>query len=297
MSRTLTRALHVFCISLLLAACASNGSAPTVNPFGDTRLSERELRMEADELYRLARTRLDSSDFLRALEHYGNLRARYPFSDYATQAQLESIYARYRSYQPEQAIAEADRFLREHPRHEAVAYVLYLRGMINFERNRSMFDNLQIVDTTKRDMGPARRAFDDFSQLIGRFPDSPFAADARQRMVFLRNRIAENEMHVVRYYVKRGAWLAAARRAENVIANYPGSPASLDAVEMLARSYAELGLRRQAEEARELLAHVEPVRAQFVQVEPSRSWWQRLWPFGGNDDEDDFSAPAELPPA
>lgn len=286
------------CISLVLAGCASDGNTPpsiTDNPFreGDNRLSQRELRMEADEIYRDARSRLDSGDYQGALERYERLRSRYPFSDFATQAQLESVFARYRSFQPEQALAAADRFMREHPRHEAIPYVIYLRGMINFERNKSFFDGSELVDTTKRDVGPLRRAFDDFSQLIGRFPDSEYVADARQRMVYLRNRIAQNEMHVVRYYFDRQAWLAAARRAEDIIANYPGAPAALDAVEMLTRSYAELGLREQAEKARKLLAHVEPVRAERVPVEPSRPWWHWLWPFGDDESADSGERSAE----
>lgn len=288
----------VLCTSLLLATCASDGAQiPTGsdNPFRpDDRVSQRELRLAADELYRSARARLDSGDYAGALQQYEQLRSRYPFSDFATQAQLESVFAQYRSFQPEQALAGADRFLREHPRHEAVPYMLYLRGMINFERNASFFDDSDLVDTTKRDVGSLRRAFDDFSQLIGRFPDSPYVSDARQRMIYLRNRIAQNEMHVVRYYYGRGAWLAAARRAEAVIAEYPGAPATLDAVEMLARSYAELGLSEQASEARELLAKVEPVRAERVPVTPEESWWQKLWPFGG-DDSEQAPAPEAMP--
>ncbi|MCR9089793.1 outer membrane protein assembly factor BamD [Algiphilus sp.] len=291
------RTITVLCTSTLLAACASDGTAPPIvdNPFSDSdRLSQRELRLEADELYRSARTRLDSGDYLGALEQYEQLRARYPFSEFATQAQLESVFAHYRSFQPEQAIAEADRFLREHPRDDAVPYMLYLRGMINFERNKSFFDGSDLVDTTKRDVASLRRAFDDFSQLIGRYPDSPFVADARQRMIYLRNRIARNEMHVVRYYFDRRAWLAAARRAEDVIAEYPGAPATLDAVEMLARSYAELGLREQAEQARKLLSQVEPERAKLVPVEPEPSWWRRLWSFGAQREAAAAPAPEAL---
>lgn len=295
--------IALLCISLVLAGCATDSNTPPSvvdNPFrDDDRLSQRELRMEADEIYRDARSRLDSGDYLGALERYERLRSRYPFSDFAIQAQLESIFAHYRSFQHEQALAAADRFMREHPRHEAISYVLYLRGMINFDRNKSFFDGSALVDTTRRDVGPLRRAFDDFSQLIGRFPDSKYVADARQRMIYLRNRIAENEMHIVRFYFDRGAWLAAARRAEDIIATYPGAPATLDAIEMLTRSYAEMGLREQAEKARELLARVEPVRAERVPVEPSRPWWHWLWPFGdeAQEPEEDSSERAQAPEA
>jgi outer membrane protein assembly factor BamD len=289
-TRILLNALLIVALSGGLAACASKDRKDDVP--AESR-SQEELRAEADQLYRSARTKLESSDFSGALTDYNTLRARYPFSDYATQAQLESIFAAYRAFQPEQALAEADRFLREHPRHPQIAYLLYLRGMINFTRNQSIFDNSAVVDTTKRDVGAARRAFDDFSSLVGRFPDSPYAADARQRMIYLRNRIAAHEIHVVNYYMKREAYLAAARRAEAIVATYPGAPASLDALELLAASYAELGLREQAEQARRLIEVTEPERAARVQLEPSRPWWRWLWPFGGAVD----TQAAELPPA
>lgn len=288
-ARILTGALLAVSLASGLAGCASKQPKAEVPP---PQRTEAELRAEADALYNAARGRLEAADFATAYEAYNLLRARYPFSDYATQAQLETIYAAYRTYQADQALADADRFLREHPRHPQVPYLLYLRGVINFSRNQSIFDNSRTVDTTKRDVGSLRRAFDDFSTLVGRYPDSPYAADARQRMVYLRNRIASHELHVVRYYMKRSAYLAAARRAEDIIANYPGAPATLDALELLAASYAELGLREQAEQAQRLIEVTAPERAARVQLEPSRPWWRWLWPFGDDHDDQAESLPA-----
>lgn len=236
--------------TLAVAACASDPNAlPPTNPFKGGK-SERELRLEADGLYRLARRSLDTADFQGAVQRYDQILLRYPFTDYATQAQLESIYAKYRAFDPEGALGTADRFLKEHPRHPAVDYVYYLKGLINFQRGESVFDWL--VDSSRQDVSYARRAFDDFALLVQRYPASPYAADARLRMIHLRNRIAEHELSVVRYYVRRGAHVAAAKRAEKIVADYPGAPVMIETLTLLEKSYREVGLEHQAEDARRL---------------------------------------------
>lgn len=250
------RLLAVLCLAtpILITGCASDPNALAAeNPFRSTK-TERELRYEADELYRSARRKLDGADFQGAILDYVSLRARYPFSEYATQAQMELIYAHYRNFQPDLALTEADRFLRDHPRHPQTAYVHYLKGMIYFQRGQGFLDNFEFVDASKQDVTDARRAFDAFTLLVQRFPDSDYVGDAQLRMRYLRNRIAEHEMHVVRYYVKRGAHVAAARRAEQIIATYPGAPAAFEALELAATSYRALGLEQQAAEAEKLVA-------------------------------------------
>ncbi len=237
----------------LLSACASDPSAPPpVNPMRPDDARQREQRLEAEELYKLARRSLDSSDFASALQRYSQILLRFPFSDIATQSQLESIYAKYRSFDPDGALSTADRFLKEHPRHQAGDYVYYLKGLINFQRGDTLFDWL--VDPTRQDVDYARRAFDDFSLMTQRYPDSRYAADARLRMIHLRNQIAEHEMHVVRYYVRRGAHVAAAKRAERIIADYPGAPATLEALAVLEDSYRAMELTTQAEDVKRLRA-------------------------------------------
>jgi outer membrane protein assembly factor BamD len=268
---SLVRRLALTAAVVLLAACSSDSKQlPADSPFRETR-SERELRLEAEELYRLARRSLDSADFPSALQRYTQLQLRFPFTEFATQAQLESIYARYRSFDPDGALSAADRFLREHPRHPAVDYVHYLKGMTNFQRGESMFDWL--TDPTRQDMAFSRRAFDDFSLLVQKYPDSPYAGDARQRMIYLRNRIAEHELHVVRYYIRRGAYVAAAKRAENILSEYPGAPARTEALALLEQSYRSLGLEEQAGDVQRLIqANPVPVEAvaQADAIEPPR---------------------------
>jgi outer membrane protein assembly factor BamD len=233
---------------LALAACGTD-NGPASNPFKGAK-SERELRLEAEGLYKLARKSLDSADFQGALDRYGAIMLRYPFTDYATQAQLESIYAKFRSFDHDGAVSQADRFLKEHPRHAAVDYVYYLKGLTNFERGQSLLEGM--VDSHEQDVGYARRAFDDFAMLSQRFPNSRYAGDARLRMIHLRNRIAAHELAIVKYYVRRGAHIAAARRAEQIIAEYPGAPATAEALVLLESSYRDAGLVTQADEVRRL---------------------------------------------
>lgn len=249
---------RAFCILaiLLAAACSSDPSKdlPPDNPFkNDPNRQSRELRAEAGTLYKAARKSLDSGDFAGALTRYDQIAARYPFTEYATQCDLERVYAQYRSYDPDKALFSADKFLREHPRHPAADYVQYLKGLINFDRETG-FSAFLGLDTTKEDVSNARRAFDDFALLVQKYPESRYTADARQRMIFLRNRLAQHDMHVVRYYVKRGAHIAAAKRAEQVITQYPGAPVTREALQVMEKSYRALGLTQQADDAAKLLA-------------------------------------------
>lgn len=222
-----------------------SGSKPSV--------TEQELKAEAAGLYRVARGALESSDFTEATARYDQLAERYPFTEYATQAELEKIYVLNRDYKPDEALTAADRFLREHPRHPRADYVQYLKGVVQAERDKGLADALPI-DSSKKDVGNLRKAYDEFSLLIQKYPGSHYNDDARARMMDLRNRIASNEMHVVDFYTRRGAWLAAAKRAEQVIAQYPGAPATLDALKTLERSYQQLGLKQEAEDAARTLA-------------------------------------------
>lgn len=222
------------------------------NPLAKRREEARLAALSAEQLYRRARVALDSSDFTSAIESYDRLSTQHPFSPFATQGELERIYSLYRNFEPDLALSAADRFLREHPRHPEVDYIYYLKGLVNYHREEGGLAILP-VDETKSDVTSQRRAFDDFSLLIQRFPDSPYAGDSYERMVFIRNRIAAHELHVVDFYVRRGAYVAAAKRAEQIIGQYPGTPASYRALQLLVRCYELAGLELQAQDARALL--------------------------------------------
>lgn len=250
-----------------LSACSSNGTKEEgyrpKNPFAKNdrnqlpgakpAVTEQELKAEAERLYRFARGALESSDFAAATLNYDLISERYPFTEYATQAELEKVYVLNRDFKVDEALSAADRFLREHPRHPRADYIQYLKGVMQSERDKGLADVLPL-DPSKKDVGNLRKAYDEFSLLLQKYPNSRYNEDARARMMDLRNRIADNEMHVVDFYLRRGAWLAAAKRAEQVIATYPGAPATMSALKSLERSYRELGLTQEAEDAARTVA-------------------------------------------
>ncbi len=262
-------------LALALAACSSDPNAlPATNPFKGGK-SERELRLEADGLYKLARRALDSADFQGAIQRYDQILLRYPFTDFATQSELETVYAKYRAFDSDGALSAADRFLKEHPRHPQVDYVYYVKGLVNYQRNESVFEWL--MDSSRQDVGSAQRAFDDFALLTQKYPKSRYVADARERMVYLRNRIAAHELSVVKYYERRGAHLAAAKRAEKILADYPGAPTTIETLTLLENAYREAGLLDQANDIRKVRdANPEAAKPKAEAPADSSHWW---WPF------------------
>lgn len=240
--------------SLALVGCANNGGElPPVNPL-DPQLDERRLqRANAQQLYKAARSALDAGDNATALTLYSRLDASYPFTPESTQGQLESIYARFRNFEPEAASAAADRFLRAHPRHPHVDYVLYLRGLIFFDSTAVDLLDLFDVDSAGRDPVDARRSFQEFSRLLQTYPNSPYAADARRRMLWLRERIAEHYFGIAEYYRWRGACVAAIRRGHEILDEFRETRVVLDTLALLTECYKTLGLDEQAGEMARLL--------------------------------------------
>lgn len=243
-------------LTLLATACASNPDKdyiPPENPLNPKANEARMQKLSEATLYKAAHQSLESSDFSTAIKRYDDVTTRFPFSTYATQSELERIYAYYRNYQPDQAMISADHFLRDHPRHPAVDYVQYLKGLIDSSRTSEGLSGMLNLDATKEDISDSRSAFDDFAVLVQKYPNSIYAGDARQRMIYLRNRIAEHELHIVRFYVKRRAYIAAAKRAEAIVTQYPGAPATIDALRLLITSTTALGLKDQTADAQRLL--------------------------------------------
>lgn len=271
------RFLAIAALGTVLAACSSDPSKVSADdPFKPEQTVRREQRQQAAELYRLARDSLDSNDFQTANQRYGIIVQHFPFTDYAIQAQLEKLYAQYRSYQFETALVDADRFMRDYPRHAHIDYVQYLKGLINAERDQGFTSGLGF-DTSARDVSNLRVAFDDFALLVQRYPNSRYTGDARQRMVHLRNRIAEHELTVVEYYVRRGALVAATNRAEQIISQYPGAPATVRALELMADAYTQLDLKDQASDTRKLLAAQRVTAPSMVKEQEQPGLFQRLF--------------------
>ncbi|MDV3239092.1 MAG: outer membrane protein assembly factor BamD [Gammaproteobacteria bacterium] len=215
----------------------------------------------AQRLYSEAKEAMNDADWEKAIDLFEKLEARYPFGRYAQQALLESAYAYYKFDEPESATAAVDRFLKTYPRHPHTDYAYYLRGLVNFNRGDTLVDRFLPRDPAERDAGAARQAFFDFGELVKQFPDSRYAQDAGQRMVFLRGNLARYEMHVADYYMRRGAYVAAANRAKQVIESYQGTPAVPEALEILVRAYRRLGLEDLAADAERVLQLNYPERA------------------------------------
>lgn len=236
--------LLVFASALTwLAGCATTPEDPTKD-------------WTAERFYREARQALMSGNYETAIQYYQQLEARYPYGRYAEQAILESAYAYYKNEEPALAIAAADRFLRLHPTHPNADYAYYLKGLANFHGERGLFDWLLGGENDPSDHDPkaAREAYNAFRELVERFPNSRYAADARRRMAYLFEAQARHEIQVARFYYDRGAYVAAVNRSKYALEHYPRTPATEDALGLLALSYKKMGMTKLYEDARRVLA-------------------------------------------
>jgi outer membrane protein assembly factor BamD len=204
--------------------------------------------MSAQELYDKAKDSLTSGDYETAINTFEQLEARYPFGKYAQQAQLEIAYAYYKFDEPDSCIATADRFIRNNPGNPNLAYAYYLKGLANYTRGSQFMDRMSSREPSDRDTRALRDSFNDFTQLVKKFPDSRYTQDATQRLVYLHNMLAKYEIKVAEYYMRRGAYVAAANRAKYVIENYQRTPAAQDALKVLARAYAKMGMEDLADD-------------------------------------------------
>ncbi len=227
------------------------GSLTLLTACSSTKKEEKTIS-EAD-LYHAAEEQLDNEQWEASIKNLQSLEENFPFGTYAEQGQLELIYAYYSSQKPDEAIATANRFIRLHPQHRNVDYAYYMLGMSSFTKDKGMFERVMPADMTKRDPGAARESLGNFTQLLNRFPDSPYAADAKKRMLFLRNLLARYEIHVANYYFKRGAYVAAVSRGRYVLENYPKTPAIPDSLAVMVQGYHLLGMQDHAEEMLNIL--------------------------------------------
>ncbi|MDX1514621.1 MAG: outer membrane protein assembly factor BamD [Gammaproteobacteria bacterium] len=221
----------------------------------------------AQRLYGEAKTEMQNGNFETAIDYYEKLESRFPFGVYSQQAQLDVAYAYYKYDEPASAIAAADRFIKLHPRHPNVDYAYYLKGLVYFSQGKSIVDRFIDRDRSQRDPGAARQSFEAFSELVRRFPESKYAEDASQRMVYLKNMLAQHEIHVANYYMRRGAYVAAANRARYVVENYQRTPAVPDALVVMAKAYKVMGLDDLATDAMRVLKHNYPDHEGIPEVE------------------------------
>lgn len=222
--------------------------------FGCATTPDDELEgLSAIDLYNQAKDALNSGDYETAINTFERLEARFPFGKYAQQAQLEIAYAYYKFNEPDSSIATADRFIRNNPGNPHLDYAYYLKGLANYTRGENIVDRLIPREPSERDTRALRDSFNDFTELVKKFPDSRYTEDARLRLVFLHNMLAKYEINVANYYMKRGAYVAAANRAKYVIENYQRTPAARSALEVLVKAYTEMGMEDLAQDAQRVL--------------------------------------------
>lgn len=248
----------------LLGGCSSTKEDPTAN-------------WTPDRIYTEARDEVQAGGFDKAVPLFEKLEGRAAGTPLAQQAQIEKAYAQYKAGEKEQAHATLDRFIRLHPASPAIDYALYLKGLVNFNDNLGMFAWLSRQDLSERDQKAAKDSYESFNELVTRFPQSRYAPDARQRMTYIVNSLAQYEVHVARYYYSRGAYVAAIARAQTALADYQGVPATLEALDILINSYDKLGMNDLRDDAKRVRDSNYASTPDITQTQGKKNPWWKLW--------------------
>lgn len=266
--RTVARRLAVATASLAMAGVLAGCGVLS----GDS--SDKTANWSAQRLYTEAEDEMSAGGYTAAIKLFETLQSRYPFGRYAQQAQMEIAYAQWKDGEKDLSLAAADRFLKQYPNNPNADYLWYLKGLVNFNDNLGLLGSLAQQDLTERDPKALRDAFDAFRELITRYPESKYAPDAVIRLKYLVNAMAAHEVHVARYYLRRGAYVAAANRAEVVVQQYQQAPAVRDALQVMVAAYDGLSLAQLRDDAKRVLDTNFPAGTQVV-VE-KKPWW-KVW--------------------
>jgi outer membrane protein assembly factor BamD len=252
-------------VAALLAACASTSDDKTAT-------------MSPNKIYADAKEEMDAGAYDKAVPLFEKLEGRAAGTPLAQQAQLEKAYAQYKANDQAQALATLDRFLKLHPASPAVDYALYLKGVVNFNDNLGIFGTLARQSLSERDQKAAKESFESFKELATRFPDSRYTPDARVRMTYIVNSLAEYEVHVARYYYSRGAYVAAINRAQAALNDYRDVPALEEALWILMRSYDSLGMAQLRDDAKRVMEKSYP-RSEYLSrgSKSTQDPWWKLW--------------------
>jgi outer membrane protein assembly factor BamD len=253
--------------ALLALALAGCGLLPEVK--------EETAGWSAERLYSTAHDAMLEGNYTRAIKLFETLESRYPYGRYAQQAILEGAFSNWRANEQAAATAACDRFIRTYPNHPNVDYAYFLKGLVYFREDQGIFGYVYDVDLSERDPKQMRESFIAFKELVQRFPESRYADDAKARMRYLANAIGMYEVHVARYYYNRGAYVAAANRAQAALVNTPQTASNEPALDILAKSYEKLGLTQLADDSRQILVKTFP-DSTYVKGPPPKPWW-KFW--------------------
>lgn len=255
-------------LALWLSGCAL---------FGDPTEVDETKGWTVQRLYNAGEERLRDADYEKAIKYFEILQSRYPHGLYALQAQLDTAYAYYKKNDPASAMAAADRFIKMHPHHPNVDYAYYLKGLATFNE-RGVVEKLTKQEISDRDPKTLRESFASFKELVTLFPDSKYVKDATLRMVYLINTLAEHELHVARYYMKRQAYVAALNRCKYVIENYPQSTSVEEALVIMISAYDLMGMEDLKQDTQRVLKNNYPdSRFNFNGVPVDEGTWWKFW--------------------
>jgi len=238
------------------------------------RSHRNDAKSGPETIYARAQKAMKNSSYGEAIKQLEALQSRFPFSEPARQAQLDLIYAYYKNREVDPAIDAADTFIRENPTNPRVDYAYYMKGLVYFERQANFLERWFNVDLSRRPPLNAKKSFEALDDLVKKYPHSQYVGDARQRMIFLRNRLADFELYVAQYYMRRGAYVGALNRAKFCIENYDGAPAVQGSMKILVQAYRKLGMMDLAQNAERVYADNYP--GSINDVQKKKSWWRRI---------------------
>ena len=246
-------------------------------------------RYSAEQIYQQASRAMQLKLWDQAILYLKNLRSQYPFGKYAEQGMLDLAFAYYKSYDKDLALSTLERFIRNYPAHPNLDFAYYLKGMVYFDSNRGLFERINPDSAADRNQEDAQLAFLAFKDFLEKYPGSRYAADARQRMLYLKSRLANAENRVAKYYLRRGAWVGAANRAKFVVESFQGTQAVGDALAILAEAYDHLDEPELAADARKVLSmnfpdHPYLESGKLDLKDPAMTFKAVIWPFGKNTD-------------
>lgn len=231
----------------------------------------------ANKIYSEAKDSMADGAWDKAVRLFEKLESRYPYGQFAQQAQMEIAYAYWKAGEPAAAIAACDRFIKLHPNHPAVDYIFYLKGLVGFNEDLGILGAIANQDMTQRDPKSAREAFDSFKELVQRYPNSKYSPDATERLNYLVHALASHEVGVARYYMKRDAYLAAANRAQYSVKTYPQAGINEEALFIMVQAYDKLGLDDLRDDAERVMRNNFPKSKYYERGQGGDKPWWRLW--------------------